>query len=305
MANKPQPAGQADPKLDNLTGTSPAVRQATLPLVPTTGAAIDDSELAGMAGLGNEQVGREDMATPFLFVVQSNSPEAKRSDPRYVPGAEEGMFIHTLSKRLYDGKQGLEVIDCYFEPLLLRWAPRNPQGGGGGFRGIVDPSDPVLAKAIPGEKNSMSRVLPDGTEVNETNQHYIMIRPFGSSEPFETVVLGLSSTQLKKSRQLNALINLEKVNGPNGPVPIPRFGVVWKLNTIVETKGTNTWMGVHFDRVRRITKDELPGAIQFYKAIAAGTRRTRPTAADVNDREDAPATSRGEANGTIDDTIPF
>jgi hypothetical protein len=266
---------------------------------------IDDSELAELAGAGNENVTRDDLATPFLLVLQANSPEVKKSDPRCVTGAEEGMLIHSLTKRLYDGKRGLDVIDCYFEPLLLRWRPRGPQGGGGGFKGIIDPADPILKQARPGEKNELSRVLPDGTEVNETNQHYMLVRPAGSDEPYVPVVLGLSSTQIKKSRQLNANISLEKVRNARGElVPIPRFGLVFKLTTVVETKDTNTWFGVHFDKVRRVNQEELRDALGFYKAISAGDRRAKPTAADL-DREDAPTTGRSEADGTVDDDIPY
>jgi hypothetical protein len=286
-------------KSNQAAGTAVETTKEQLPV------GIDDSELAGYAGAGNENVTRDDLATPFLLVVQSNSPEAKRSDPRYVPGAEEGMFIHSLTKRLYDGKRGLDVIDCYFEPLLLRWKPRGPSGGGGGFKGIIDPNDPILRQARPGEKNELNRVLPDGTEVNETNQHYLLVRPSGSDGPYEPVVFGLSSTQIKKSKQLNANISLEKVRNAQGElVPIPRFGLVFKLTTVVETKDTNTWYGVHFEKLRRVDKEELKQGIAFYKAISAGDRRAKPTAADL-DREDAPVTARSQADGTLDDDIPY
>lgn len=266
---------------------------------------IDDSELALMTGSGNENVTRDDLATPFLIVLQANSPEVKKSDPRCVPGAEEGMLIHSLTKRLYDGRRGLDVIDCYFEPLLLRWKPRGPQGGGGGFKGVIDPADPILKQARPGEKSELSRVLPDGTEVNETNQHYMLVRPTGSDEPYVPVVLGLSSTQIKKSRQLNANISLEKVRNAAGElVPIPRFGLVFKLTTIVETKDTNTWFGVHFDKVRRVNREELREGVAFYKAISSGDRRAKPTSADL-DRDDAPVTARSQADGVVDDDIPY
>jgi hypothetical protein len=215
------------------------------------------------------------------------------------------MFIHSLSKQLFDGKRGLEVIDCYFEPLLLRWKPRGASGGGGGFRGVVDPTDPILKQARPGEKNELSRVLPDGTEVNETNQHYMLVRAAGSDDAWTPVVLGLSSTQIKKSRQLNAQISLEKVRNSQGQfVPAPRFANVWKLTTIVETKDTNTWFGVHFEKLRRVNRPELEEAIAFYKAVSGGRRRARPTADDV-ERDDAPVTGRSEADGKLDDDIPF
>lgn len=295
----------ATPKQKTTEENLPATQAAAgTPALPTDLA--DDAELAAMAGAGNENVTRNDLATPFLLLLQSNSPECKKTDSRHIPGAEEGMFLHSLTKRFYDGKNGLEVIDCYFEPLLLRWKPRDSSGGGGGFKGVVDTSDKALMATLkPGAKRELTRVFQNGDEAVETNQHYLLVRPMGSSEPYEAVVLGLSSTQLKKSRALNALISVERVQtAPGQTVQAPRFACRYKLTHMMETKDANTFWGVQFEKLGRVNKAELDQAKALWKVISSGERRNRPTQEDL-DRADASAPTNPGQAGVGEDTIPY
>ena len=127
----------------------------------------EDADLGDYAGAGSEAVRPEDAATPFLVVLQSNSPQCKKSDARYVNGAEEGMFCHTLTKRLYDGRAGLEVIDVFFEPLILRWKPRDAAGGGGG--GVPSQRTPRIAAAH--RRVGMANPRRPARSAAVTNQH--------------------------------------------------------------------------------------------------------------------------------------
>lgn len=253
-------------------------------LVSTT----SDDDLAAYAGAGNEHVRIEDVKTPFLMVLQSGSPECKKSSSKYVPGAEEGMLMHGLTKHLYDGRVGVEAIDVFFDPLILRWVPRNQaSGGGGGFRGSFSPGDARLAelmrKAVPNEKNELIYDLPDKTQLVNSNNHYLLVRPFVEeavktgelpAHDWTPVVLALGSTQVKKSRELNALIGMEKVRNAAGLlVPIPRFGIVWRITTVPESNSFGSWYGVKFDRLRRVERDELFSSVGFHKMLAAGERR--------------------------------
>lgn len=286
--------------------------------VPTTNAAgvpvavaasnPSDDDLGEFAGMGNENVTRDNMATPFLVMLQSNSPQVKRLEAGYVPGAEEGMFFNTVTKKLYDGQAGLECINCFFEELVTRWKPRTQ---GGGFRGLMDPNDKILA-TLPRKKRdngqeTMTLVMPDGTEVNNIHQHYLLARPYwskgkenapgtepGSSPyPWEPMVLGLSSTQIKKSRNLNAQINLQRLTLSNGRVvPAPRFATVWRLTAVAEKNADGAWVGVLFTPLRRVVRSELLEAKDFTLALASGRLRAVPT------EETHPGDAGPRADGT-------
>ena len=62
---------------------------------------LDDDDLLS-EGTGLESVGTEDYALPFLRIIQSGSPQLKKSDPnKYIDGAEEGMLFNTLTNEYY------------------------------------------------------------------------------------------------------------------------------------------------------------------------------------------------------------
>ncbi len=62
------------------------------------------------AGAGLENIDKDDLALPFLKLLQSGSDETKKKHANYVEGAEAGMFYNTVTKRLYDGEKGIEII---------------------------------------------------------------------------------------------------------------------------------------------------------------------------------------------------
>ena len=50
------------------------------------------------AGMGLENMDKDDLALPFLKLLQSSSDETKKKHANYVEGAEAGMFYKQLLK---------------------------------------------------------------------------------------------------------------------------------------------------------------------------------------------------------------
>ena len=57
------------------------------------------------SGMGLENIDKEDLALPFLKLLQAGSFETKKKHAKYVEGAEPGMFYNTVTKKLYDGEK--------------------------------------------------------------------------------------------------------------------------------------------------------------------------------------------------------
>ena len=78
-----------------------------------------DLALTGMfeedANTSFSKMGSEDFALPFLRVLGQLSPETNKRDAKYVEGAEPGMIFNTVTKQLYDGEAGVNVIPCYYK----------------------------------------------------------------------------------------------------------------------------------------------------------------------------------------------
>ena len=60
------------------------------------------AHLAQDAGLGNENVGTDDLAIPRLDLIQQLSPQIDKSSPKYIEGAETGHIFNTLTGEVYD-----------------------------------------------------------------------------------------------------------------------------------------------------------------------------------------------------------
>ena len=65
------------------------------------------------ANVGSQNMEQEDLALPFIKVLGQLSPEVNKRDAgKYVQGAEPGMILNSVTKELFDGAKGIEVLPC-------------------------------------------------------------------------------------------------------------------------------------------------------------------------------------------------
>ena len=187
------------------------------------------------AGAGLENIDKDDLALPFLKLLQSGSDETKKKHANYVEGAEAGMFYNTVTKRLYDGEKGIEIIPCFYKLTYPEWAPFERKEG----RPVnPDRGAEVLAKT---KKDSSGKdVLDNGNQIIKTANHFVII----NGEKPEKALMAMKSTQLKVSRGWNSLMQDQFEMDPktNKNVPAPMFSRIYKLNS-VENSGSFTWHG--------------------------------------------------------------
>jgi len=273
----------------------------------------DDAMLAEFAGQGNENVAAVDTAIPLLVVLQSMSPQTKRTEAAYVPGATEGLLFNTLTQEIYG--ETVEVIDCHFLPVEAEWTPRTK---GGGFRGVYPVNDPIVATATEDPERRGSFTLPNGNNLVHTAQHYVLVK---GARGWSPAVMPLKGTHLKRSRRLNALLTavvLTDAYGnaltskPGQVLYAPRFAHVVKVSLIPERNDQGSWFSPTFELVRRVTAAELGLAKAFRDTIARGE-------VEVNlgqDVSDAATPAAGAARGPVvegdaqstrdlEDEIPF
>ncbi len=74
------------------------------------------------AKLGFENVDQESVALPILKLLQNGSAEAQKKHANHVEGAEPGMFFNTVTRKLYDGEKGIQVIPCHYRLEYQEWA---------------------------------------------------------------------------------------------------------------------------------------------------------------------------------------
>jgi hypothetical protein len=76
----------------------------------------------GDAHAGFENVKQDSMALPILKLLQNGSGEAQKRNQNYIEGAEPGMLLNTVTKKLYDGANGIMVIPCHYKLEYQEWS---------------------------------------------------------------------------------------------------------------------------------------------------------------------------------------
>lgn len=228
------------------------------------------------SGAGMEGADRDSYAIPFLRVLQKGSPQCDEATPQFIEGAKAGMFYNSVTGRMYDGKVGVTFLPCAFQRRFLRWGPRG--GDGAGFRGELLPEE-VAAMRDSGkiaELDGRLYVVDANGEVNEkkcdrivdTRNHFGLLV---DGTDVMQVLLTLSSTQIKKSKQLMSMLSNAKVKTPNGMVVPPTWASKILITTLPESNDQGSWHGVKFEQAGFIgDKDLYEAGRAFHEAISAG-----------------------------------
>lgn len=242
-----------------------ATQDASTALAPSsnTGGALA-TMFQDEAGSGFENTDDQSFAIPFLQILQSGSPQCKRSDGAYVKGAEEGMLFNTVTGDLYSGDDGLRIIPCYYKRTFIEWAPRD---SGGGFKGEHSPSDPIVSTI---QRTDKGDVLPNGNLLVDTRTHYVLIIKEDGS--FQPAVISMSSTQVKKSRQwMSKMDGIKFKNAAGQLFTPPMFSHSYLVQTTPEQNDQGSWFGWKIGAAELIEDPQLFAvAKEFKRAVSSG-----------------------------------
>lgn len=233
MAKKEQQETQENTSMVTLLADNPMQRPDWLPDVAR----------------GSEDVTQDDITLPRVEVVQALSPQIKRNDPAYLPGAEQGMIFNTVSGELYGNE--VVIVPIMFRREFILWQDRDKGGGFGG-------SFPSENEAEIGRQQMDS---PDDYEITEHHVNFVyVLRADGTAEE---AVLSWAKSKMKCSRRLNALVQMSGTD---------RFARAYKL-TAVETKGKKgEYWTFNITQLGFVAKPLWERAGKLFDAIKAGER---------------------------------
>lgn len=257
-----------------------ASKETAVAVKEDTNLALATQHLAD-AGSGFEETSAESFAIPFLSILQSGSPEVKKSDGAYIKGAEEGMLINSVTKDLF-GEEGVEVIPCYYSHRFIEWGLREQ---GGGFFGEYVPNDPIVGTTTRDDKGR--NILPNGHQLVDTRNHYVLIRHNGMLTP---ALMSLSSSQLKVSKRWMSMMQGMKIKNPTtGMFEIaPMFSRIYRVVTVPQSNDKGSWFGYDFKLVGEVTdQGEYAEAQAFNHACKSGmtkVERKMETEAPSNEK---------------------
>ena len=216
------------------------------------------------AKLGFENIDQESLALPILKLLQNGSGEAQKRNANYVEGAEPGMFFNTVTRKLYDGDKGIQVIPCHYRLEYQEWADFGT--GSGRPENIYPASSDILSKTT---KDAMGKDrLPNGNYIQKTSQHFVIITDGSSAE---MALISMYSSQAKVSRKWNSMMMSITRNGKDGPYTPPPFSHYYKISSVENTGKGNQWYGYNIVKVGEVTDANVyKRAKTFYESCRRG-----------------------------------
>jgi hypothetical protein len=218
-----------------------------------------------------------EMQIPFVRVLQALSPQLNKKKAEYIEGAAQGDLFNTVTNEHWSGEEGITVIPCFQTTKYLEFVPRDM---GGGFKGEINPNDPVLQQTM---RSGSKEMLPSGNELVKSDQHFCLV--MGEEGSFQPAVIDMKSTQLKVSRRWKTQIAMQKVRHPqSGALVTPAvFATMWKLTTTEESNDQGSWNNYQVEKVGLVeSRDLLLEAKAFRDSIMAGEVKAAPEAPAEN-----------------------
>jgi hypothetical protein len=216
----------------------------------------------GDAHAGFENVNTSSLALPILKLMQNGSGEAQKRNQNYVEGAEPGMLLNTVTKKLYNGAKGIEVIPCHYKLEYQEWADFGT--GSGRPENIYDANSKILSET----KNEAGKDrLDNGNYILTVGQHFVLILDGISTE---NALISMSSSQGKVSRKWNSMMMSITLDGENGPYTPPSFSHKYRLTSVLNSGKGNQWYGYNVTKVGPVEEPALyERAKKFYTSLAS------------------------------------
>jgi len=232
------------------------------------------------AGSGVDDLGSEDLAIPFVKILQKMSDELDDLD-----NAKAGDIINSVTKEVTKGKNGIRVIPCAYRLEWIEWEPRGT-GTGAPFA-IYHTGDQIPATERSDDNKDMV-VDGAGRYLERTAQHYVLV--VDEDGMTQQALLPMKATQFKKSKQWNSAIKSIKMKDGNGNLfTPPRFSHIWKMTTVSEENKNGSWHGWQIEKDEVISDpDVYAEAKHLAQSIQAGEVKVQHV------REDEGSTSSDE-----------
>lgn len=242
------------------------------------------------AGSGFENVtGTEDLALPFLKVLSPTSPELNPSKSKYIEGAKAGNIVNTVTKELYDGEKGVNVIPCFYNREYIEWAEMGE--GPGAPINIYPKESDIMTKTKP---NGGKDWLDNGHYVEDTRSHFVLVLDDDYKPMYEALIIMKGSSR-KVSKNWMSQQMMKKL--PDGR-PLPSYGYIYKAMSKGESNKKGAWN--RWDIVADKMVDDtntFKKALGFYESMKKGEKTVDHGADNVE--ETAAPTKKSN------DEIPF
>ena len=218
------------------------------------------------ANKGFENVRQESLALPILKLLQNGSGEAQKRNQNYVEGAEPGMFLNTVTKKLYDGDKGINVIPCYHKTEYQEWAEF---GTGSGRPENIYPADSdILTKTT---KDGARDRLPNGNYILNVHQNFVLI--VAENGHAESALISMSASQSNVAKKWLSLQMSQTMSDDKGIFTPASFAYAYKITSVLNSGKGNQWYGYSISLAGEVTNSDLyVRAKDFHNTLEANNK---------------------------------
>lgn len=237
----------------------------------TSALSIPMEEFLADSGKGLEEVGADDIAVPYVSILQKQSK--LMDQPGF--GGKPGQFIHTITKELFDGQRGLDVIPCHFRRFWREITPdlKNPKFVAEHF------ANWPKAKGAAFNPEMRRHVCHDGTHANQIMRFYCLI--VAPIEPPQPACITFKGSQIKAAKAWNSMLSVQSmdVQTPEGlrRIQAPTYISIWNLSTVLNSNDEGSWYGYDITSKGRLDPLTVENdasvymqARDFHAMVAAG-----------------------------------
>lgn len=259
-------------------------------------------DMAEDAGAGLEHVESKYLVIPHLRLLQAGSPQAKRSDPAYIDGAREGLFLNTATAELFEK---VIFVPCRFMPDHSEWEP----GQQGDFiRGLGTDSTEFDRCEYRNENGRSFFLHPNGNEMTQRALFYGMIVKMSDDGiDFDKAVASLGGTSFAVARRwLTQISSFRLSDGTGKKFVAPMFARSFMLEASPQSNDENSWMAWKFAPYANVL--DLPGGRELYleaRAFAHQVDKGEAKAAEEDRSAGKPADTSTTGSKLTDENIPF
>lgn len=203
-------------------------------------------------GLGNENVGQRDIVVPRLGIIQGLSPEIDPDSERFIANAQQGMMFNSLTRELFDE---VIVVNCAYNREFPVFKLRKH---GGGFNG-------TFGTEVEAARHIASLEAPAQYEAVETANHFCLLldQDGPDAKTIGEIVIAMSSTKLKVSRNWNSMIRLRGAD---------RFSCMWKILTSKEKNDKGTFYNFAYKPLTWVPEQIYTDGMNMYQSVTKGER---------------------------------
>lgn len=189
-------------------------------------------------GVGFEDFTSDDVAVPFIGILQKGSPQVEEDNPKYVQGAKSGYLLNTVSNTIYDGKSGITVIPVHRVRTFIEWIPKDQ---GGGLVQVYQPDAPEVQRALNNAGRQYGKIkINDNNDLVETFSMFcLVVKEDGT---FERAIISFSSSQISVYKRWMTMAQSINVITADGRLIVPpMFAHKYRLSTVFTQKKDYTW----------------------------------------------------------------